>query len=123
MIKVLQLNNLISVGLILLKIFKVNDDEVSYSIPFKSEHSQVVNSSLDIEYMIDILKISGSFVELIQQNKSEANEWMLLDQNSLDKNIKYDQLVLMIENCFQKLSNTLDMLLSAQNALAGILRI
>ena len=48
---------------------------------------------------------------------------MLLDQNSLDKNIKYDQLVLMIENGFQRLSNTLDMLLSAQNALADILRI
>ena len=48
---------------------------------------------------------------------------MLLDQNSLDKNIKYDQLVLMIENGFQKLSNTLDMLLSDQNALADILRI
>ena len=103
--------------------FKVNDGEVNYSIPFKEAHSQIVNSSLDIEYMIDILKSSDSFVVLSQQNKSEADEWMLLDQNSLDKNIKYDQLVLMIENGFQKLSNTLDMLLSAQNTLAGILRI
>ena len=103
--------------------FKVNDDEVNYSIPFKEAHSHFVNSSLDIEYMIDILKSSDSFVELSQQNKSEADEWMLLDQNSLDKNIKYDQLVLMIENGFQRLSNTLDMLLSAQNALADILRI
>ena len=103
--------------------FKVNDDEINYSIPFMEAHSQVVNSSLDIEYMIDILKSSDPFVELSQQNKSEADEWMLLDQNSLDNNIKYDQLVLMIENGFQKLSNTLDMLLSAQNALADILRI
>ena len=54
--------------------FKVNDDEVNYSIPFKEAHSQVVNSSLDIEYMIDILKSSDSFVELSQQNKSEADE-------------------------------------------------
>ena len=103
--------------------FKVNDDEVNYSIPFKEAHSQVVNSSLDIEYMIDILKSSDSFVELSQQNKSEADEWMLLHQDSLDKNIKFDQLVLMIENGFQKLSNTFDMLLSAQNAFADILRI
>ena len=91
--------------------------------PFKEAHSQVVNSSLDTEYMMDILKSSNSFVELSQQNKSEVDEWILLHQNSLDKNIKYDQLVLMIENGFQKLSNTLDMLLSAQNALADILRI
>ena len=102
--------------------FKVNYDEVNYFIPFKESHSQVVNSSLDIKYMIDILKNSDSFVELSQQNKSEADEWMLLDQNSLVKIIKYDQLVLMIENGFRKLSNTLDMLLSAQNVLAGILR-
>ena len=69
-------------------------------IAFKEAHSQVVNSSLDIEYMIDILKSSDSFVELSQQNKSEVDEWMLLDQNSSDKNIKYDRLVLMIENGF-----------------------
>ena len=90
LIKVLQLNNLISVKLILLKMFKVNDDEINYSIPFKETHSQVVNSSLDIECMIDILKSSDPFVELSQQNKLEADEWMLLHQNSLDKNIKYD---------------------------------
>ena len=54
--------------------FKVNDDEVNYFIPFKEAHSQVVNSSLDIEYMIDILKSSDSVVELSQQNKSEADE-------------------------------------------------
>ena len=54
--------------------FKVNDDEVNYSIPFKEAHSQVVNFSLDIEYIIDILKSSDSFVELSQQNKSEADE-------------------------------------------------
>ena len=54
--------------------FKVNDDEVNNFIPFKEAHSQVVNSSLDIEYMIDILKSSDSFVELSQQNKSEADE-------------------------------------------------
>ena len=74
MIKVLQLNNLISVKLILLKMFKANDDEVNYSILFKEEHSHIVNSSLDIEYMIDILKSSDSFVELSQQSKSEADE-------------------------------------------------
>ena len=54
--------------------FKVNDDEVNYSISFKEAHSQVVNSSLDIEYMIDILKSSDSFVEVNQQNKSEADQ-------------------------------------------------
>ena len=71
---------MISVKLILLKKFKVSD-EVNHFIPFKDAHSQIVNSSLDIEYMIDILKSSDSVVELSQQNKSEADEWMLLDQN------------------------------------------
>ena len=54
--------------------FKVNDDEVNYSILFMEAHSQVVKSSLDIEYMIDILKSSDPFVELSQQNKSEADQ-------------------------------------------------
>ena len=90
---------------------------------FHDIQSQIVNSSLDFEYMIDALMSRDSSLKLRQQSEAKIDDQMLLNKQFIEKNINSDQLAMIIETGFQKLSQTINTLLSGQNALADALRI
>ena len=90
---------------------------------FYDIQSQIVNSSLDFEYMRDVLTSRDSSLKLRQQSEAKIDDQMFLNKQFVEKNPNNDQLAMIIETGFQKLSQTIDTLLSRQNALADALRI
>ena len=90
---------------------------------FHDIQSQIINSSLDFEYMRDALMSRDSSLKLRQQSEAKFDDQMLLNKQFVEKNINNDHLAMIIETGFQKLSQTINTLLSGQNALADALRI
>ena len=90
---------------------------------FHDIQSQIVNSSLDYEYMRDALISRDSSLKLRQQSEAKIDDQMILKKQFVEKNINNDQLAMIIETGFQKLSQTINTLLSGQNALADTLKI
>ena len=90
---------------------------------FHDIQSQIVNSSLDFEYMRDALISRDSSLKLRQQSEAKIDDQMILNKQFVEKNINNDQLAMIIETGFQKLSQTINTLLSGQNALADTLKI
>ena len=90
---------------------------------FHDIQSQIVNSSLDFEYMRDALISRDSSLKLRQQSEAKIDDQMILKKQFVERNINNDQLAMIIETGFQKLSQTINTLLSGQNALADTLKI
>ena len=90
---------------------------------FHDVQSQIVDSSLDFEYMRDVLMSRDSSSKLRQQSEAKIDDQRLPNKQFAEKSIKSDQLATIIETGFLKLSQTIDTLLSGQNALADALRI
>ena len=90
---------------------------------FHDIRSQIVNSSLDFEYMINVQMSRDSSLKLQQQSEAKIDDQMFLNKHFVEKNINNGQLAMIIETGFQKLSKTIDTLISGQNALADALRI
>ena len=90
---------------------------------FHDIQSQIVNSSLDFEYMIDALISKDSSLKLRQQSEAKIDDQMISNKQFVEKNINNGQLAMIIETGFQKLFQTINTLLYGQNALADTLKI
>ena len=90
---------------------------------FHDVQSQIVDSSLDFEYMKDVLISRDASSKLRQQSEVKIDDQRLPNRQFAEKSTNSDQLATIIETGFLKLSQTIDTLLSGQNALADALRI
>ena len=79
---------------------------------FHDIRSQIVNSSLDFEYIRDVIMSRDSSLKLRQQSEAKIDDQMLLNKQFAEKNINNGQLAIIIETGFQKLSQTIDTFLS-----------
>ena len=71
---------------------------------FNDVQSQIVDSSLDYEYMRDLLVGRYFSLELRQQSEVNIDDQRLPNKQFEENSIKSDQLVTIIEIGFQKLS-------------------
>ena len=78
--------------------------------------SQIANSSIDEQYMSDVLSWWDPYLRLGQCNEMEDREIKPFDSQLSKIDEKYNRLMLMVESTWQKLSNTIDIILSNQNA-------
>ena len=90
---------------------------------FHDAQSQIVDSSLDFEYMRDVLMSRDSSSKLRQQSEVKIDDQRLPNKQFAEKSINSNQLAAIIETGFLKLSQAIDTLLSGQNALADAFRI
>ena len=102
--------------------FKVLN-ESDNCILFHEARSQIVNFSLDVEWLSDVYINWDSQLKLKNQSESEIDDYVNSNKLNFELCKKYDQLTFMVETGLQKLSDTIDKLLSAQNTLAEVLRI
>ena len=96
------------------------ESEQNNCILFNEIQSQIANSSIDIEDIGDLLRSWGSYWISSQQSDNEINQQIIIDKQSSENNWNHTWLIPIIETGFQKLSWTINMLLSAQNKLNDI---
>ena len=102
-----------SLKLLILKMFKRdNEEDVSY---LKHEdYSKIANSSIDEQYIEDILNDWDIFSKLDQHNEVEVKERTYhRDQDRKDYEI-HDQLIKIVETTLQKLNHAIDMVMNTQ---------
>ena len=87
---------------------------------FNEIQSQIANSSIDIDDMGDVLRCWDSYWISNQQSDNEINQQIIIDKQSSENTWKHTWLIPIIETGFQKLSWTINMLLSSQNKLNDI---
>ena len=102
-----------SLKLLILKMFKRdNEEDVSY---LKHEdYSKIANSSIDEQYIEDILNDWDIFSKLDQHNEVEVKEKTYhRDQDRKDYEI-HDQLIKIVKTTLQKLNHAIDMVMNTQ---------
>ena len=99
--------------------FKRESEQNNYNL-FNEIQSQIANSSIDIDDMGDVLRSWDSYWISNQQSDNEINQQIIIDKQSSENTWKHTWLIPIIETGFQKLSWTINMLLSSQNKLNDI---
>ena len=87
---------------------------------FNEIQSQIAKSSINIDDMGDVLRSWDSYWISNQQSDNEINQKIIIDKQSSENTWKHTWLIPIIETGFQKLSWTINMLLSTQNKLNDI---
>ena len=98
-------------------------NESDNCILFHEDKSQIVNFSLDVEWLSDVYINWDSKLKLKNQSEPEIDNYANFNKLNFELCKKYDQLTFMVETGLRKLSDTIDKLISAQNTLTEVLKI
>ena len=100
--------------------FKRNSDE-DYDEIIREKQSQIVNSSIDYQYMDDAFDNEEPRPKSSYHSKVEINEQVFSYDSFLKKCKSLARLVSIIEVGFKKLNHSIDMLISSQKMCSDLL--